>query len=101
MIFVLIQSYYGWNISLIFPVFGAMLGILNTIAGVYAIERKKWGLVVSSAIAVVIICLPVWYMAFDHLEWSTGDIPVIIWRLNMPTAIAAVVLLILSKEQFE
>lgn len=53
-----------------------LLGILAIVGGIYALQRKKWGLALAGSIA-----------AFFPPKWILG--------------IAAIVLTVLSKEEFE
>jgi len=78
------------------PFLFAMLivpGILAIVASVYALKRKKWGLVLAVTITVLLLPLPV----LIPIAYYGGIIPL----LNTPLAIAAVVLIALSKKQFE
>ena len=105
-IFGLIGGYYGADIALIFPVLAAVIGIINVFTSIFSTNRRGWLLALIFAILVVIICIPVWYMAYVYRDVELGFfssamiIPVWVWLFNIPFALAPSVLLLLSKKQF-
>jgi hypothetical protein len=78
--------------------------ILAIVAGIYALKRKKWRLVLATTIVALILPLPLFLMLpiTSYLMGPTyfsGDL--LIGLINVPLAIAAVVLIALSKGEFE
>jgi hypothetical protein len=74
--------------------------ILAIVASIYAFKRKKWVLVLAATITALILPLPILLVLFASAitYFSIGDI---ILLLNVPISIAAVVLIALSKSEFE
>jgi hypothetical protein len=59
------------------------IGIVAVVGGIFALKRKRWGLALAGSICAI---------------FSLSLIPVL---LNVPLAIAAIVLVVLGKREFE